>query len=92
MCLIINLSVEIRGVLRLYWFLFSFMVFRNKLCGMLQCTNIDGVNLPIIGTDRSGYEHRIGDTLCKLVEICSALSVPGTGTLSLTAVESHRKL
>lgn len=52
---------------------------QNKLCGMLQCTNIDGVNLPIIGTDRSGYEHRIGDTLCKSASLSLGLDVPDPG-------------
>ena len=43
-----------------------YFVFRDKLCGMLQCTNID-VDLPIIGTGRSSYHQYYGQTLCKLV-------------------------
>lgn len=51
-----------------------FIIFRNRLCGMLQCTNIDKIDLPIIGSDKSSYLHSFGSILCKLVWIlCDTL-------------------
>ena len=44
--------------------------YRHKLCGMLQCTNVDDIKYPIIGTHRSTYGHLSGSTLCKLVSDC----------------------
>ena len=48
----------------------EFFCSRDKLCGMLHCTNIDKIDFPVIGTERSIYAHYIGSTLCKLVSFC----------------------
>ena len=52
-----------------WWERYTLLCFicRDRLCGMLQCTNIKDVDLPVIGTERSAYYHYYGPTLCKLV-------------------------
>ena len=48
----------------------EFFCFRDKLCGMLHCTNIDEIEFPVIGTEKSSCAHNYGRTLCKLVSFC----------------------
>ncbi|CAH3189997.1 unnamed protein product, partial [Porites evermanni] len=51
----------------------------DKLCGMLHCTNIDEINYPLIGTERSSYWHYYGLTLCKSASVTLAKDVPDPG-------------
>ncbi|XP_044172724.1 zinc metalloproteinase-disintegrin-like berythractivase isoform X2 [Acropora millepora] len=52
---------------------------QNRLCGMLQCTNIDKIELPIIGSDKSSYAHSFGGILCKSTSLSLGRDVPDPG-------------
>ncbi|KAL9984003.1 hypothetical protein ACROYT_G006255 [Oculina patagonica] len=52
---------------------------KDRQCGMLQCTNIDDVDLPIIGRHRSSYPYKYGSTICKSASVSLGLDVPDPG-------------